>query len=136
MATAAKLDVKDQDLLAALREFFKSVLAQDDIRAILVPCQLPMKNMVMPTLVTDPAPRLQASRPTTPEPANRSRKRAPTVRAARIENNASRTRSVVGRVFSPLGGSSDLPLKRPATIRISVVLPAPFFPRKPKTLPF
>jgi formate dehydrogenase subunit beta len=55
MAKTAQLDVKDQDLLAALTEFFESILEQDDIGAILVPWRLPMKNMVMPTLVSDPA---------------------------------------------------------------------------------
>jgi len=54
MAQTARLEVKDQDLLAALGGFFKSILEQDDISAILVPWRLPMKNMVMPTLVTDP----------------------------------------------------------------------------------
>jgi formate dehydrogenase subunit beta len=55
MAKTAQLDVKDQDLLAALTEFFESILQQDDIGAILVPWRLPMKNMIMPTLVSDPA---------------------------------------------------------------------------------
>jgi formate dehydrogenase (coenzyme F420) beta subunit len=50
----AKIKVKDGDLLATLREFFRSILQLDDINAILVPQHLPMKNVVMPTLVTDP----------------------------------------------------------------------------------
>ena len=54
MATTAKINVKDQDLLASLREFFRSILQLEDISAILVPQHLPMKNVVMPTLVTDP----------------------------------------------------------------------------------
>jgi formate dehydrogenase subunit beta len=54
MATTAQIEVKDQDILAALRGFFKAVLKRDDISAILAPWQLPMKNMVMPTLITDP----------------------------------------------------------------------------------
>jgi formate dehydrogenase subunit beta len=54
MAKTAHVEVKDQDLLGALRGFFKKVLDQDGIEAILVPLRLPMKNMVMPTLVTDP----------------------------------------------------------------------------------
>jgi len=54
MAITSKLDVKNQDLLASLQEFFLSVLQLEDISAILVPKRLPMKNVVMPTLVTDP----------------------------------------------------------------------------------
>lgn len=50
----AKINVKDGDLLATLRKFFRSILQLDDISAILVPQHLPMKNVVMPTLVTDP----------------------------------------------------------------------------------
>ena len=50
----AKINVKDGDLLTALREFFRSILQLEDIRAILVPQHLPGKNVVMPTLVTDP----------------------------------------------------------------------------------
>jgi len=54
MAITAKIDVKDKDILGSLRDFFKDILELEDIRAILVPQHLPMKNMVMPTLVTDP----------------------------------------------------------------------------------
>jgi formate dehydrogenase (coenzyme F420) beta subunit len=50
----AKINIKDGDLLAALRDFFRSILQMEDISAILVPQHLPMKNVVMPTLVTDP----------------------------------------------------------------------------------
>jgi formate dehydrogenase subunit beta len=54
MAKTAQIDVKDQDLLGALRGFFKAILERDEISAILVPWRLPMKNTVMPTLITDP----------------------------------------------------------------------------------
>jgi len=54
MAKTAIIDVKNQDILASLREFFRSILQLEDISAILVPQRLPMKNMVMPTLVADP----------------------------------------------------------------------------------
>jgi formate dehydrogenase subunit beta len=54
MAITAKIDVKEKDLLGALRGFFGDILATEYIEAILVPQHLPMKNMVMPTLVTDP----------------------------------------------------------------------------------
>jgi formate dehydrogenase subunit beta len=65
MAKSAKVNVKDQDLLAALRELFISILEQDDIGAILVPSRLPMKNMVMPTLITNPE-RLEGADPLSP----------------------------------------------------------------------
>ncbi|MFH2220274.1 MAG: 4Fe-4S dicluster domain-containing protein [Pseudomonadota bacterium] len=55
MAKTAKINVKDGDLLAALKELFQSILKLEDISAILVPQHLPMKNVVMPTLVSDPA---------------------------------------------------------------------------------
>jgi formate dehydrogenase subunit beta len=54
MAITAKIDVKEKDLLGALRGFFGDILATEHIEAILAPQHLPMKNMVMPTLVTDP----------------------------------------------------------------------------------
>ncbi len=65
MVKTAKIEVKDQDLLRALREFFKSILGNDEVSAILVPWQLPMKRMVMPTLVTDPE-RLDRADPLSP----------------------------------------------------------------------
>ena len=54
MAVTAKIDVNERDVLGALRGFFEDILKIDDIKAILVPQHLPMKGMVMPTLVTDP----------------------------------------------------------------------------------
>ena len=53
MAITAKIDVEEKDILESLRGFFKDILNVEDIEAILVPQHLPMKNMVMPTLVTD-----------------------------------------------------------------------------------
>ena len=55
MATTTKMDVKEKDLLGALRGLFGDILATEQIEAILVPQFLPVKNMVMPTLVADPA---------------------------------------------------------------------------------
>jgi formate dehydrogenase (coenzyme F420) beta subunit len=55
MAITATIDVHQQDLLASLKTFCTTLLEQDAIQAILVPQRLPMKTMVMPTLVTDPA---------------------------------------------------------------------------------
>jgi formate dehydrogenase (coenzyme F420) beta subunit len=54
MATTVKLEVKDNDIVASLQVFLKSVLEQPRIGAMLVSQHLPMKNVVMPTLVTDP----------------------------------------------------------------------------------
>ena len=54
MTITAKVDVEEQDILGSLRRFFENILKTEDIKAILVPQHLPMKNMVMPTLVTDP----------------------------------------------------------------------------------
>ena len=54
MAKIAKNEVKEQDLLASLKYFFKAMLQDGDINALLVPQHLSMKNVVMPTLVTDP----------------------------------------------------------------------------------
>ena len=54
MGITAKIDVKDQELLASLHDFFRSILELEDVSAILTPQKLPMKNMVMHTLVTDP----------------------------------------------------------------------------------
>ena len=54
MSKTAKIDVKDQDLLQALRDLFKAILKQDEISAVLAPWRLPMKPMVMPTLITEP----------------------------------------------------------------------------------
>ena len=54
MAKTAKIDVKEQDLLTALQGFFKTLLEDGEIEALLIPQHLPMKNVVMPTLVTDP----------------------------------------------------------------------------------
>jgi formate dehydrogenase subunit beta len=54
MAITARINVKEKDLLGALRNFFEDILRSEEIEAILVPQHLPMKNMVMPTLVTDP----------------------------------------------------------------------------------
>jgi len=54
MAMTARLEVVNGDLLAALEAFSRKILANEDIGAILAPWRLPMKNMVMPTLLTDP----------------------------------------------------------------------------------
>jgi len=54
MVKMATIEVKDQDLLGALQGFLKSILKREEIGAILAPWRLPMKNRIMPTLITDP----------------------------------------------------------------------------------
>ncbi len=54
MLNALKVDTKDTELLESLQSFFRSILELDEISAILVPKLLPMKNMVMPVLISDP----------------------------------------------------------------------------------
>ena len=49
-----KLETKDTELMEALQKFFRSILEIDEISAILAPQLLPMKNMVMPALISDP----------------------------------------------------------------------------------
>ena len=73
MAKTFKLDTKKNDPLTALKEFFQSILKVEEISAILVPQRLPMKHMVMPTLVTDPD-RLEGVDPLSPAfPMNTAR---------------------------------------------------------------
>ena len=55
MAKISKIEVKENNPLEALHSFFKTLLEEDKADALLVPQHLPMKNAVMPTLVTDPA---------------------------------------------------------------------------------
>ncbi|HDI59944.1 MAG TPA: formate dehydrogenase [Desulfobacteraceae bacterium] len=73
MAKAAMIPIENGNLLAGLRQFLRQVLARPEIAAVLVPCQLPMKAMVMPTLVSDPE-RLSAANPLAPAfPLNAAR---------------------------------------------------------------
>ena len=73
------------------------------------------------TEVTTPAPRDIASSPMAPEPAYRSRKRSPVSEPSwdsSAENSASRTRSAVGRVASPVGVLRRRPPAVPPMIRV------------------
>jgi formate dehydrogenase subunit beta len=97
MSITAKYEVTDQGLLASLQEFFQSILQMEDISAILVPQRLPMKNVVMPTLVTDPE-RLEGVDPLAPY----------------FPMNASKIVSKLTR--RPMGGKSVVVL-RPCEIR-------------------
>ncbi len=53
MAVTGKLEVKGEGILAAIQGLCKRLLASENLSALLVPQRLPMKNVVMPTLVTD-----------------------------------------------------------------------------------
>src|SRR6266581_6776772 len=64
------------------------------------------------------APLLNASMPTLPVPANRSRKRASSTRVERISKRAVFTRSIIGRVPGVLGPLSLRPLASPVTTRM------------------
>ena len=54
MMTSLKLDTKGKTVLPALEDFFRAILNMEEISAILIPQRLPMKNMVMPALVSRP----------------------------------------------------------------------------------
>ena len=54
MFNSLKLETKDTELLKSLQNFLRSILELDEISAILAPKLLPMKNMVMPVLISDP----------------------------------------------------------------------------------
>jgi formate dehydrogenase (coenzyme F420) beta subunit len=54
MAKRARIPVKDRDPVASLRDFLKLLLEKSALEALLVQQHLPMKNSVMPALVTDP----------------------------------------------------------------------------------
>ena len=54
MASTVKIQIEDQNLVISLQSFFKTLLQDGEIDALMVAQHLPMKNSVMPTLVTDP----------------------------------------------------------------------------------
>ncbi len=102
MAKIAKIEVKEQNPLNSLQGFFKTLLEQEEISAILVPQHLPMKDVVMPTLVTDPE-KLNGTDPLAPV----------------FPMNAAK---VVSRLTGkPLGGSVAVVL-RPCEIRAFIEL--------------
>ncbi|PIP37268.1 MAG: formate dehydrogenase [Desulfobacterales bacterium CG23_combo_of_CG06-09_8_20_14_all_52_9] len=55
MTTMAKIDLKEQNPLEALKQFFAGILKLKDVTSILVPQRLSTLNTIMPTLVTDAA---------------------------------------------------------------------------------
>lgn len=54
MAQSVKFEGHGRELVATLRDLFHACLDLDDVRAILLPCQLPLQKTVMPVLVSDP----------------------------------------------------------------------------------
>lgn len=54
MAMRIKLSVENQNPVESLNRFLRMLLERDAVSAVLVPEHLPMKDSVMPTLVTDP----------------------------------------------------------------------------------
>ena len=54
MASTAKIEVRDNNQVAALQDFFKLLFEKEEISGLLVPCHMPVKGNVMPYLITDP----------------------------------------------------------------------------------
>lgn len=54
MGTIARIEVRDANPTAALQDFFRRLLADEDVSAVLAPRRLPGGNGTMPTLVADP----------------------------------------------------------------------------------
>ena len=79
------------------------------------------------TKIARSAPRLSASRPSAPVPANRSTTTRPTIASRRMLKSDSRTRSLVGRVALPFGPSILCPRRSPEMIRMR---PEPFPSRR------
>ncbi len=69
------------------------------------------------TEMREPAPLLNASIPISPVPAHMSRNLAPFIRQARILKSACLTLAPVGRISSPTGLSTLLPLAVPPVMR-------------------
>ncbi len=53
MSFFSKFEVKDKDIVTSLQVFFKSLLESEKVNMLLVPWHLPMKKVVMPTLISD-----------------------------------------------------------------------------------
>ncbi|MBW2029809.1 MAG: Coenzyme F420 hydrogenase/dehydrogenase, beta subunit C-terminal domain [Deltaproteobacteria bacterium] len=54
MSRTAKIEVKDKDPVHAIQTFLKEVLENTDVGGVLVAEHLPMKDVLMPALITDP----------------------------------------------------------------------------------
>lgn len=104
MAKTAKLEVKEGNLLTSLQTFLKRLLEDTEIDAVLVAQHLPMRNAVMPTLVTAPE-KLEAADPLAPA----------------FPLNASKVLSRLTR--KPLGGNGKIAaVLRPCEIRAFIEL--------------
>ncbi len=55
MTQTLRIEVHDADRLAAIRSFLAAVMQKNGIDAMLVPARVPLKNRIMPTLVSNPA---------------------------------------------------------------------------------
>jgi formate dehydrogenase subunit beta len=72
MTTTATIAVQN-DLQSTLKQFFRTILKMEAIDGLFIPQRLPMKNMVMPTLISDPH-WIEASDPLAPSfPLNAAR---------------------------------------------------------------
>ena len=72
MTTTATLAVRD-DFQSTLKGFFRAILEMESIGALFIPQRLPMENMVMPALISDPD-RIDACDPLAPAfPLNAAR---------------------------------------------------------------
>ena len=65
MSMQAIIEVKDGDLLSALREFLRQLLEKKVVDALMVPVELPSGDAVSQTLIKDPD-RLQRANPLAP----------------------------------------------------------------------
>jgi len=65
MSVQAILEVKDGDVLAALREFLRQLLEKEVVDALLVPLELPSGDAVAQTLIKDPD-KLERTNPLAP----------------------------------------------------------------------
>ncbi|MBW1980590.1 MAG: 4Fe-4S binding protein [Deltaproteobacteria bacterium] len=54
MAAVSIIEVQEGNPVISLRQFFKELLRLDEVIGLLAAQHLPMKNVVMPTLITDP----------------------------------------------------------------------------------
>ena len=77
-----------------------------------------MQRRLFSTKKTLPAPRLIASMPKLPLPANNSKNEAPHIWLPKMENKASLTYWEVGRIFTPLGIFNTRPLNSPDITRM------------------
>ena len=54
MTSTHRLEVKNGDILGALRTLLQGALTKEAVRVVLAPRHLPMQTMVMPALIAEP----------------------------------------------------------------------------------